>query len=86
MILESEEARLINDRPGPGPACVRATSEVQTAEKLKITERSEILEKIGMKATIEAGSRKRGVEGCKKWIGPVGASRGSALGNYRGEV
>jgi hypothetical protein len=59
---------------------------VQTAEKLKITERSEILDIIGMKATIQAGRRKRGVEGCKKWMCSVGASRGSALGNYLGEL
>lgn len=57
------EATLINDRPGSGQACVRATSGVQTAEKLKITERSEILDIIGMKPMVQAGRKKRGVEG-----------------------
>jgi hypothetical protein len=47
----------------PARPIVRATSGVLTAEKLTISERSEILDIIGMKPTIQAGRRKRGFEG-----------------------
>ena len=39
------------------------TSGVRTAEKLTISERSEILDIIGMKPKVQAGRRKRRVEG-----------------------